>query len=433
MAPPHITGAATPRSGLPYHDRIGFQLPHGRRTKTQERLEAQRQANPMRSRLTDEAHWKRMTEKKWAPAKEKIEQLYCHEKLPLRLVMDIMWCIYQVGVQGNGQYLDRLGKWCHFKNYPVTKPDNADRVRDDSETIDDGDANTAGKQTRAQRKPKPSLQIQRNVISPHEFDFNLHASAPPPSVSSLSPNRYRPHEGVLVSVDRFIHGIFGSRKEKWSTNITGFLDSNGRQCPLTKIWRTLPERCYGASILIRCQMNIKAETNIQRMLDDLRKICHLEHPAFIVYFWRLCLRLHSIDSHLPFMKPLDRLFALLLECWPDRSNHIGLLISSLREVGNDELRHVLRIGYVKAIRTLTELIGDENIMVLEMVSFYYRFFSAKFILKQALIAKFQSVWHQIHTPGGLGVDMWGGKDDRYIPPLASCHRQAAKTGSGAKE
>jgi len=222
-------------------------------------------------------------------------------------------------------------------------------------------------------------------------------SASTPSVSSLSSNRYIPHEKVLASVDRFIHGIFGSRTEQWSANTTGFLDANGQQCPITQTWRTLPERCHSASILIRCQVNIKAETTLQRMFDELRAIGHLKHPGFIVYFWRLCLRLHGVDCHLPRIRPLDRLFALLLECWPDRSSHVGLLVSSLRQVTRDELKHVLRIGYLKAIRTLTDLIGDENLIVLEMVSFYSRFFSAKFVLCQALISKFQRVWYQIYS------------------------------------
>jgi len=61
----------------------------------------------------DEARWKRMTEEKWAPAKTKIKQLYCHHNLPLRLVMDIMWCIYQLGVRyviGSFFHLNFVGK-----------------------------------------------------------------------------------------------------------------------------------------------------------------------------------------------------------------------------------------------------------------------------------------------------------------------------------
>jgi len=56
---------------------------------------------------------------------------------------------------------------------------------------------------------------------------------------------------------------------------------------------------------------------------------------------------------------------LVKEAQPD--NHpLQLLATALGSADRTDLRHILRISYLKAIRTVTELIGDENAMGLDI-------------------------------------------------------------------
>lgn len=210
-------------------------------------------------------------------------------------------------------------------------------------------------------------------------------------------------------MDSFIFGIFGARERGWSADTVGVLNKHGQRCPFTNRWRVLSDRCHSVAALVRSKLPDKAEITLDQLLVDLGELAFQQHPSFIATFWRICLRLQSIHCHIPKAKPLDRLFSVLLNSQQktidtsnsnsdEKPNPIYLLIDSLRHINREELRHVLRIGYVKTIMTLTQLIGDENIMVLDMLSFYCRFFATRYLTRQTLIAKFEYVWHAIHSP-----------------------------------
>lgn len=61
-----------------------------------------------------------------------------------------------------------------------------------------------------------------------------------------------------------------------------------------------------------------------------------------------------------------------------------------------DIWYILWITYLKLIRTIVGLIGNENLIVLEMVSSYYKFFDIYYIVRKALIVKFEYIWYQIY-------------------------------------
>jgi len=87
---------------------------------------------------------------------------------------------------------------------------------------------------------------------------------------------------------------------------------------------------------------------------------------------------------------------MISETQDESSSPVSLLVASLSQIEPEHQRGALRIGYLKAIKTLVDLIGDENVMVLSMISFYSKFFATRHLARQTLIAKFEYVWHQTH-------------------------------------
>src|SRR3569833_2145444 len=87
---------------------------------------------------------------------------------------------------------------------------------------------------------------------------------------------------------------------------------------------------------------------------------------------------------------------MISETQDESSSPVSLLVASLSQIEPEHQRGALRIGYLKAIKTLVDLIGDENVMVLSMISFYSKFFDTRHLARQPLIAKFAYVWHQTH-------------------------------------
>lgn len=251
------------------------------------------------------------------------------------------------------------------------------------------------KRTRGQRKPEsPGQHItgDTSLSVLYEFDFHRHTDSEAPQTSlQLQPNMFLCHERVLHSVDSFIHGIFGSRKKSWSADTLGFVNGDGTRCPLTEIWRDISDQCHSVTVLVCSNLPDKAETSLDQLLQGLGDLFSQPHPALIAQFWRICLRLLSMDCHIPQAKPVDRLFALLLQSQTSTTNTstndnspnpIQLLVDSLRRIDRSQLKDVLRIGYVKTILTLTQLIGDENVIALEMLTFYCRFFATRYLARQ---------------------------------------------------
>lgn len=86
----------------PYYGaaRIGYQQPVPRKTKKKIKAEAERRSRPVvKSRLQDKARWDRVMKKTWEPFKPTIERLYLDEGYSVRVVLEIMWCLYQFGVR----------------------------------------------------------------------------------------------------------------------------------------------------------------------------------------------------------------------------------------------------------------------------------------------------------------------------------------------
>jgi hypothetical protein len=226
-----------------------------------------------------------------------------------------------------------------------------------------------------------------------EFDVHIHMNARVPRYLSLT--RLKHHKVALYNVDRFIYDIFDPIGARWSANMSGFLCPDGTISLGAYYWRMLSDRCYDISSSIRGGLNSKVESKFEQFLQELGATSWYQHPAFIVQ-WRICLRIQGFETHIPSAKAMDRFLLLVKEAQPD--NHpLQLLATALGSADRTDLRHILRMGCLKAIRTLTEVIGDENAMVLEMVTFYCKFFGTSFLAWRVLLGKFEYVWHHTHN------------------------------------
>lgn len=213
----------------------------------------------------------------------------------------------------------------------------------------------------------------------------------------LELNQFTHHEQLLHSVDSFVRGVFDPGNKGWSADITDFVGPEGgaASTSLYYQWRSASDRCHSVALLVHVGHQGKAQATLEQLFKELAVLIQHRHPALIATIWRVCLRLLGVDSHIPQANAVQRLVGLVQESQAN-SAALRLLASSLGQMDQADLRHALHIGYLKAIKTMTELIGDENIMVLEMASHYCKFFDTHHLVRQTLIAKYEYVWHKTY-------------------------------------
>ncbi len=234
------------------------------------------------------------------------------------------------------------------------------------------------------------------ILEDDDFDLHWHMGLSVPDPPPLL--RFVHHEHLLHAVDCFIRGMFDrGSKNCWLADITDFLapGRNSQGPTLYYQWRSVSDRCHSVALLVRAGQQGKAQMTLEQLFQDLGTLVQHCHPAFMVTFWRLCLRLQGIDNHIDQANAVERLLSLVMESQSD-NKALCQLAASLSAMEKADVRDALRIGYLKAIKTMAELIGDENIMVLEMISYYCKFFDTHYLVRQTLIAKFEYVWHQTY-------------------------------------
>lgn len=249
--------------------------------------------------------------------------------------------------------------------------------------------------------PKPGIPYLEEWALPiRELDLHLHMSMEIPR--PLAPNRYSNHEVALASVDTFIYSIFDNKGGGWSADISNFIAQGAWPDNGESRWKTVCDRGHAVSSLIRVSANSKAESAFEQLLYELETSVDYLHPAFISEIWRLCLQMLGADGHIQNANAMKRMLEAVrnVKC-KNKSiqGSIYRLFSSLCSIYSEhrsDIVHAIRICFAKTITTMTELIGDENIMVLNMVTFYCKFFDAPFILRNVLLAKLNYVRHQIH-------------------------------------
>ncbi|KAI3394361.1 hypothetical protein diail_2872 [Diaporthe ilicicola] len=252
-------------------------------------------------------------------------------------------------------------------------------------------------------KERPPLHVPEDILS--QLEFRLRMWKKPVVPTPMNTDRFRHHERLIDSIDRFTYGIFSKGSKGWSHSISAFLTPTGIPSPSTHHWRILAGRFYSASCLVRADLHGKAEAAFEQMLNDFQAWCICPHPAFIVVFWRVCLGVLGINSHLPRSKPFRR-FLKAIQVSQDAGSPVITIVDSLDRLDPEDLRDALRVGYVKAIRTLTAVIGDENVMVLDMVSFFCRFFTTPYLLRETLKAKLEHVLGQVDEVHNRSSTEW---------------------------
>jgi hypothetical protein len=281
----------------------------------------------------------------------------------------------------------------HFETWGVAKKGQQKRTSD-------GETKNL-RAARAKHKPLKPI-VEKQLLTDCEFDLRLHVHRE--IIRDFTPDKYKVYERALVSVDRYLYSKLDQGKNGWSADVRGFCRPNGEVCDDTHSWRTMSDRCHTVALLIRAGLHGKAEQALDDVLLRLSR-CDYGHPSFILMFWRVCIRIEGIDCHIPRAEALERLFLTVRRALPE--DHVShALIKSLSTIDRCDLRSVVRICFVKAIRTLIALVGDENIMVLDTISFYCKFFNASEIVKETLRSKFQYVWHQTydtHPEGSLAA------------------------------
>ncbi|KAF4622690.1 hypothetical protein G7Y89_g14336 [Cudoniella acicularis] len=160
----------------------------------------------------------------------------------------------------------------------------------------------------------------------------------------------------------------------------------------TNPWQLLEDRCYGASILIKTSSYGKAEVSLTQFFEGLQQVANIQGPSILVKFWRICLELRGLDGMNPRLRAVSRFLTMLQK---EFSEHHGMehplfhLATMLGQVSPEDFKDTLRIGYVKTIKELQGMIGNENAIALHMWSVYFRYWDTQDLQKEVFFAKFQ--------------------------------------------
>lgn len=238
------------------------------------------------------------------------------------------------------------------------------------------------------------------AFSIRELDLHQHMNMEVPH--PLSPNRYSNHEVALASVDSFIYSVLDGRGGCWSADTSNFVMNGTWLNNGESNWKVVCDRGHAVSSLIRVSANAKAESAFEQLLYELKTSVNYLHPAFITEFWRLCLQMLGADGHIQNANAMRRMLEAVRDVNCQNRSIQGSIFGLLSSLCNiyfehrSDMVHVIRICFAKTITTMTELIGDENTMVLNMVTFYCKFFDAPFILRDVLLTKLEYVRNGIY-------------------------------------
>jgi hypothetical protein len=206
---------------------------------------------------------------------------------------------------------------------------------------------------------------------------------------------------MLHSIDCYVHYVFDSISGRWSPGLAEFWLPPEEQAALFRMsgqlatWQRLADQSYGVSVLLNAGLDREACKSLDLLLAGVKAAAQHQDPSFMVKFWRLCLQMCTIDKHSS-LQAFQKLCSELKTVYNDKfrvRNAVTTMVQALQQVQTEDIRHTLRIGFDKTLRTMTGLIGDENAMLLHMWSHYFKYWDEQYLCADALLLKFDYIWH----------------------------------------
>lgn len=219
----------------------------------------------------------------------------------------------------------------------------------------------------------------------------------------MTPGRFQSQITMITCVDRFVRGVFDAGAHGWTDDTA---DTAGPEtlAQQAKVWDSLSDLCYGASVLVQRRLIGKANVCLERFLSRVERSFDLQDPSLVALFWRICLQLRGIEHRWPQSQILDRFFEKLKSLVQSRYGHsthdLFQLVDALCNVWKEDFEETLRVGYLKSIDIFANQVGDDQPTVLHMASVYYHYWPpGNESVKHSLILKLSGSWHDACDSG----------------------------------
>lgn len=256
---------------------------------------------------------------------------------------------------------------------------------------------TSSKRTRVRRNagkdrsPTDIIRVEDFVMSVREVD------------RPMTPEKFQSQITMLTCIDRFVRGVFDTGAHGWANDTANTIGPR-RLAQQAKIWDSLSDLCYGASVLVERRSIGKANICLERFLSSVETSFALQDPSFIALFWRICLQLRGIEHRWPqsqiLHKFFERLKLLVRFHQGDTTHDLFQLTDALCSVWKEDFQETLRIGYFKSIKVLADQVGDDHPTVLHMASVYYHYWPSDHnSTRHGLILKLSGNWHSACDSG----------------------------------
>lgn len=258
-----------------------------------------------------------------------------------------------------------------------------------------------GKKNRQQTHQKrPDAILETATIDLDDFTLKSQGSSCAAIV--LSPSAYRFQEQVMLGLDRYIRAIFSPTGGRWSFNMFSFIRDTGDTTTFI-VWERIADQCTTIEDLVKQDFVGTAEYLMKDLLDSLPTSSRITDPSMLLQLWQACLKLLSIDEQnvftystlSRFLDTIKEKLAAAKRAQGDLATVVDPLqdvVDALASISRPEMKEAIRLATFKTAIALQETIGDENIMVLSMWSFYCRTWRTSERSRHTLLEKLEHVW-----------------------------------------
>lgn len=214
------------------------------------------------------------------------------------------------------------------------------------------------------------------------------------------PDSFIRSEILLYHVDIFVLKLF--RSESWGYDSLNLIPPRDTQS-FEKEWKGISDKCWSVAGLFNKGAIEEAEGKLQSIILELEGAIQFEEPHLLVRIWRICRYLHGIRAYQGRSAPLQRLLGQLETLSRNQHGQTSptcQIFQALSAMTSDDVLWALRIGQLRAIHNLQEIIGRDHPTVLCMWSYYAKQWRVCDDLGVHLMNVYMEAWEKAQSAFG---------------------------------
>ncbi|KAF3023554.1 hypothetical protein E8E14_010314 [Neopestalotiopsis sp. 37M] len=270
----------------------------------------------------------------------------------------------------------------HFKSWGMRK--NRQKPGPDGVNRDQEASVVKGPRTRPRRLQQPQTQNDSGRLAP--------TTIRPRIATSLSKNEAE--EVVILAVGNYVAGLFES--QGWVGDGISISLQSG-EADQSTAWQNLSDECFSAAKLIEDKKINLAFEKFNQMCAKLEELIVYDDLGMMIKLWRILLRVHCTCKGIGHYGLLRTFLGYLNALAKKKHRHghpMRQLLAALFRLSDedkdrDELISMLKLGYLKAIKSIEKKVGEANPVTLHMWSNYLKTCDQYGLPSETLLRRFQ--------------------------------------------